>query len=344
MEKKITFDISIPALIKIFGVILGLLFLFLIRDVLLVLFIALALFVALDPIADFFQTRLKIHRAVAVSLIYVVLIGIIILAILLLIPPLVTETNQLIENLPGYFEKIAPFLEPFQKSLDSGAAATSQDVFKSISEQLGKISSSIFSATLDVFGGVVSIITILVISFYMLVGERASKQFILSVLPVKNRELAVNIIKKIGEKVGGWARGQMLLSLAIFIATLIGLLILRIPYALPLAIFAGITELIPVIGPFLGALPAVLIAFTINPWLGAAAIVLYVLVQQLENHVLVPNVMKKTVGLSPVVVIIAILVGAKLMGILGVFVAVPVTASLAVLGEEIFGKQEGKKS
>jgi len=339
-EKKITFDISVAALIKVFGVALALFLLFLIRDVLLVLFIALALFVALDPIADFLQQRIKIHRVVSVSLIYIILAGIIALAILLLIPPLVTETKQLIDNLPSYFDKIAPILQPFQKSIDSGAVATSQDIFKSISDQLGKVSSSIFSATLDVFGGVISIITILVISFYMLVGERASKEFVVSVLPAKNRELAVSIMKKIGEKVGGWARGQMLLSLSIFVATLVGLLILQVPYALPLAIFAGITELIPIIGPFLGGIPAVLIAFTINPWLGVATIILYTLVQQLENHILVPNIMKKTVGLSPVVVIIAILVGAKLMGILGVFVAVPVTASLVVLGQEIFGRKK----
>jgi len=338
-EKKITFDVSIPALIKVFGVALVLLLLFLIRDVLFVLFIALALVVALDPVSDFIQKNLRVHRVVAVSFVYVVLIGVIFSALILLIPPLVEQTQALVKNLPSYMDKIVPFLQSIGVSVSS-TNSNSQEIANNITQQLGSFSKSIFSVTLDVFGGFVSIITILVISFYMLVGERSNKEFLVSLLPLKNRQYAIEVLRKIGEKVGGWARGQMMLSLVVFIATLVGLLILHVPYALPLAIFAGITELIPVIGPILGGVPAVLVALTVNPWLAVATVVLYVLVQQLENHILVPNIMKKTVGLSPVIVIVAMLIGAKLMGILGIFVAVPVAATLMVLGQEIFGREE----
>ena len=177
----------------------------------------------------------------------------------------------------------------------------------------------------------------------MAVDDQAIKKAIRSVLPIDYQPYSMHLINRIQEKIGLWLRGQIFLSLVIFAVSWIGLSILGVKYALVLAVFAGVTEIIPYLGPFIGALPAVFIAFTQSPLLGIITIVLYIVIQQAENYFLVPKVMQKAVGLNPIIIIIAIMIGAKLAGILGVLLAVPVATAISVVVRDIFKAREEKE-
>ena len=144
-----------------------------------------------------------------------------------------------------------------------------------------------------------------------------------------------NLTVQIEEKLGGWFRGQLFLSLVIGVLSFIGLSILGISYALPLAVIAGVMEVIPVIGPIISAIPPILIALTISPILGLGVAIMYFVIQQLENHLLVPQVMKRAVGLNPLVVILTIAVGSRLLGFAGALLAVPIAVVIQIVATEI---------
>jgi len=133
------------------------------------------------------------------------------------------------------------------------------------------------------------------------------------------------------DKLGAWLRGQIVLSLAIGVITWFVLTILGIPFALPLAILAGFLEIIPTIGPIIAAIPAVIVAFAISPFMGLVVMLAYVGIQVAENNILVPKIMQKAVGLNPVVILVAILIGANLMGIIGALLSIPLVSAAIII-------------
>jgi len=232
-------------------------------------------------------------------------------------------------NLPIIISKLGPVYQSIQHSIGNY-----QEGLFNLSSQLGKISSGLYSTTLGFVSGIVAFVTILVLAFYMLLEQDAIKNFLHQTVPGERKEKIFEITKKIGQKMGGWLRGQVLLMIIVGVADSIALVSLGIPYALTLAVWGGITEVIPYIGPWLGLAPALIIAFTISPLKGLLILIAYVIIQQLESQFLVPKILGKAVGLSPVIIILALLIGAKLMGILGVIIAVPVAAALSVFIQE----------
>lgn len=157
---------------------------------------------------------------------------------------------------------------------------------------------------------------------------------------VGREERVRKLITNIQEKLGSWFRGQLFLSAVIGGLSFIGLTILDIPYAIPLALMAGIMEVVPVIGPIISSFPAILVALTISPILGLIVGVMYFVIQQLENHLIVPQVMKKAVGLNPLVVILTIAVGSRLLGFAGALLAVPIAVVIQILVTEIIEQQK----
>jgi predicted PurR-regulated permease PerM len=186
-----------------------------------------------------------------------------------------------------------------------------------------------------VFGAVVSAVTVLILSLYMLVEGPTIRRSFLKLFPASTHHRLDGVLQAIGLKFGGWLRGQLFLGLIVGVAVGGGTWAIGLPYPFLLGLAAGVTELIPMVGPILGAIPAVIVALFEPWWRLLAVIALFVVIQQAENHVLVPRVMKVSVGLSPLLTIIAILVGAKLMGILGALLAVPVAAALQVIVGEV---------
>lgn len=316
MPRKI--DISHRTVIFITVFILSLWVIFLIRDLLIILFIALILMSALDPLVNLF-TKLKLPRALGIALTYIIIITVIAGIFATILPALIEQSSKLVVTLPPILSQIFNIAH-----IDKG-------VFQS---QLTSLSANIFSITLSIFDNFLTIIFLLVITFYLLL-ERNNLEDRIASLFVGNEDRTRKLLTHIQEKLGSWLRGQLLLSVIIGVLSYLGLFVLNIPYALPLSIIAGIMEVIPIIGPIISSLPAIIVAATISPVLAMIVGVLYFVIQQLENHLIVPQVMRKAVGLNPLVVILTIAVGARLLGFAGTLLAVPIAVVIQILVTEI---------
>lgn len=316
-------DISHRTVIFIAVFILAIWAIYLIRDLLLILFVAVILMSALSPLVRFF-TNLKIPRALSIAITYIIVIALVSGIIASILPPLIEETKRLIVTLPPLLSQVF--------------SITNIDI-SVLQSWLSDISKNIFSITLTLFDNFLTIIFLLVVTFYLLL-ERDNLEDRIASLFIGRKERVRKSIVQIEEKLGSWLRGQLVLSLIIGILTYIGLTILNVPYALPLATFAGIMEVIPVIGPIISAIPGILIALTISPILSIGVLAWYFVIQQLENHLIVPQVMRRAVGLNPLVVILAIAVGSRLLGIGGALLAVPIAVVLQIIVSEIIEERK----
>ena len=294
MTKRI--DISHRTIIFIAIFLLGVWVIYQIIDLVLLLFVSLILMSALTPLVSML-TKVKIPKALSILFVYIFIL--IILAGLLTVSftPLINETIKLVRSLPPALGGILK-IDQIDQSL--------------IQSQIGGFTGDLISLTKTIFNNILTIVFLLVFTFYLLL-ERENLEKHASRFFIGQEERVRKLLSEIEEKLGGWLRGQIALSLIIGVVTYIGLFLLQIPYALPLSILAGLLEVVPVIGPILAAIPAVVLALTINPVLGAGVAALYLVIQQLENHLVVPQVMKRAVGLNPLVVILAIAVGGRIL-------------------------------
>jgi len=321
-----TIEISISALIKLCLIILLLILLFLIRDILLMFATAIVIASAIRPLVNLFS-KYKIPRALSSLLIYLCIFVIFALVFRLILPPLILQAKQFLYQLPDYMKRINIDISYWQ-SLDN-LERNFIPILNNISSKLGKSAGSMFSAIADIFGGVFSAFIILIISFYLCVDKNGFKGIFLYFTPFDKRDYVSSLIDRVEKRVGKWLRAQILLGAIIGILTYIGLIILKINYPLILALLAGILEIVPYIGPVISAVPAVILGFSQSLILGFWVIVFYIMVQQIEAHIIVPLVMKKAIGLNPIATILALLIGAKLAGILGMILAVPIAATIA---------------
>ncbi|MFC1662694.1 AI-2E family transporter [Patescibacteria group bacterium] len=317
-------DISMSSIIKILIVLIGLAFLYFIRDVALIIFVSLVLASAIDPWIDNLQKKRRWPRWLSILLIFVLAIGIVVLTISLLVPAIANQVGQLTENFPDVINNLLSSVDTETKQ-GNELVNSIQDGLKSISDSLSTIAGSVFSGLAGLFGGIVMLIGVIFLTFYMTMVENGIEKLVRAVSPAQYQPYLLRLVRRIQERLGLWLRGQLILGLIIGALSFVGLAILGVPYALVLALVAGITELVPIVGPILGAIPAVFIALTISPWKALFVIILYIVIQQLENNLIVPKVMQRAVGLNPMVVIIVMLIGAKLAGIMGIIMAVPVT-------------------
>lgn len=329
-----TIDISWQAIGRVVLAVLALALIWQIRDVLALFFVIAVLVAALAPVVDRWSERMP--RLLAVLLIYLAIVIILSAAGLLIVPPLVHEVGQLSTRFPDYFGRLGASFGGLADALGFSAQG-----LEALSQGLANITSTLYSTTVGVIGTIIGFFTIAVVSFYLLLEKRGLRNLIASYLPTRHRARFTALLHEIGLKMGGWLRGQLLLALIVGILDFIGMLIIGVPFALTLGVWAAFTEVIPYLGPVLGAIPAVIIAFVDAPIKGLFTLILFVVVQQIEANILVPKVMGKAVGLSPVVIIFAILIGAKLGGIAGVILAVPAAAAISVLVKEYEGRLNG---
>ena len=342
-KQQVTFNISSLTIIKIIGIFLFLGFLYLIRDVLIVVFISVIFAAALNPLVNFFQRR-KIPRAISISFIYLIILGIIASIIILVVPVFIDQTNQIVENFPQWREKISETLSTIQQT--SKIELSSKKLLpQNLGEDLGQIGQNVFLKIIDIFGGFITFIFILIIIFYLLLEVKAMKKIVQFVIPDKFQFYTIQLFSQMQNKISLWARGQLILCLVIGVLSYVGLLILNVKYALLLALIAGICECIPYFGPILGAIPAIFLAFNQSPLTALLVVVLYFIIQQLENHLLVPKIMGEMTGLNPVLVIIVVLIGQKLYGPVGMLLSIPVATTLFILVKDYFElrKEEERK-
>lgn len=335
--KKVIYEISILSVLKLVLLFVGLWLLYLIRDVLVILLVVGVISVALEP----FVVRLekdRIPRALSVIVIYLALLVVIALAVYFIIPPVANQVKELALNLPYYSSRASEF--------NLGNISPISSILNSASKSLSGVAGGVLSTLVSVFGGIVYAITIFALTFYALVDSEGIRRSIASLIPYGQKDRLQQTINKISEKLGDWLRGQLILMLIIGVVDGSILAILGIQYALTLGLLSGLLEIVPVIGPIVAAVTAILIAFISGEpiWKIITILIAYIVVQQLENNILVPKIMQKAIGLSPIFVILAILIGNRLLGLGGAMLAVPVAAGLQVLLEEYVPQLRGKRS
>jgi predicted PurR-regulated permease PerM len=337
-KAKMVVSVSTATILKVIGILVALAFLFFIRDILLVFFVALIFASAFGPWVDWLN-RKKIPRSIGMLSIYLIALFIVSLVVFLIVPPIAQQTGELSKNFPRYMDGIAKNFSAFK------GLSTQIKSFDSLSQGLNKISENfqanagnVFETLKGIFGGIVSFFLMLVITFYMAVEENAMSKIIMSTVRYKHQPYILGLISRMQKKIGLWLRGQFILCFTVGLMIFIGLEILHVKYALVLAIIAGITEFVPYLGPIIGAIPAVFLAFTVSPALGLVVAVFYYFVQLTENHILVPKIMQKTVGLNPVVSIAVLLIGFKLAGIPGAILSIPVATAASVVIEDMLEK------
>lgn len=300
-------EISAQTIFLTLALILGVWLFVQIRDILYLVFIAFLLMTAMQPLVTFLE-RFRIPKIVSILLVYLVVFGLLGVSIGSAIPQLVVQTSKLVQTLPAVVGKIAPNL-----NID----------ITTITQQIAPLSENLIQVTVGIFSNIFAMVTVLVFSFYFLLERRHAQAVLTDLFGATMGQRFTDILRLIERRLGAWVRGELLLMTFVGVLVYIGLTLLGINYALPLAILSGLLELVPMIGPNLSALPGVLLALAISPWLALLTAGMYFMVQQIENNIFVPLIMRRSVGLSPIITIFALLVGARLGGITGAVLAVP---------------------
>jgi len=355
-DKNITIQITAGTFFKAVLVLLLFWLLFILQDLVLVLLTSVVLASAIEPATKWFG-RYKVPRVPAVLIIYVILITALIGIVYLFIPPLFAEVSRLASTLPEYVRSLDLIQSQAGNITAQGTQLGSnlpqgfsiQEWVKDIQNAVASFSGGALRTVSAIFGGVFSFLLIVVISFYLAVQERGVENFLRIITPTKHERYVLDLWKRSQTKIGKWMQGQLLLGVLIGILVYLGLTVLGVPYAFTLAIFAAMMELIPVFGPVLAAVPAVILGFIDSPTLGLMVIGLFVIIQQFENHLIYPLVVRKVVGVPPLLVILALIIGGKLAGFLGVLLSVPVAAAILEFTNDIqeekarLSKEEEKK-
>ncbi|MDO8488477.1 MAG: AI-2E family transporter [bacterium] len=305
-------------------------FVFQIRGVLLMIFISIILMSALNPAVDKLQ-KWKLPRGLAIVLVYIVFWGILAAIVAGVVPPLVDQTRKLILLLPEAIGRIEFF-------------NTNQQILtEQLLGRLGALPENILRVTVGIFGNLLAVLSTSVVTFYLLLERSQLNQYLGFLLGKDSPTKVTRVINEIERRLGGWVRGELILMLTVGSFTYAGLSLLGVDIALPLAIIAGVLEIVPNIGPVVSAVPAVLIALTIHPLTALATVALYFLVQILENNLLVPKVMQKAVGVNPLVSILGLLMGWQVAGVSGAVLAIPLIIVAQTIGLELFSLKRLEK-
>lgn len=338
MNKPI--EISTGVVIRTAAIILALLFLYFVRDIITLLFISVLLSAVIEPMVNWLQMK-KISRWVGILLIYLALLLLVAIAVYFLIPPLEKQFTDFAKNSPEYIGKMTAPLEKMDIFFErQNISFNARQITDNLSQELYGYSNNIFSTTVGIFTGFLSVIIVLTLTFYMAVEEDGIKKFIVLIVPARHKEYAASLVVRIKAKITRWMHGQLLIMATIFALDFIGLSLVGIPYALFLAIFAGFMELIPYAGPVISAVPGIFLGFMISPFTGLMVFVVYLVAQQFESHVIIPQIMKKAVGLNPIVIILALLIGAKLAGVVGAILSIPIATAIGLFLGDMFNKKE----
>lgn len=334
MERPRVIEISTRTILNILGILVGLAVVWLIRDIVLSVFIALLLAGVLYPFAEWAE-RHRIPKGLAVFFVYILLAGLVIAVTGFLIPALLDQARLLEGSLGGTWGWLRDLIELARETVaNAGLPVAAPASAADLAGQIQSAALRVFATLNDFVGAIANAVIVLVLSFYIIIEDRAAKELFKHIIPDPYQEFATRLVWQVVQKLGDWFRGQLVLSLVIAVCYFIAFSLLGVPYALLLALLAGLLEFIPYLGPFLAALPAVFLALTVSPLKAVAVLAIIILIQQAQNHILVPLVMRKAVGLNPVVSIVSFLVGAKLFGAVGAIFAIPVVTAAVVAWEE----------
>ncbi len=333
-EKKI--EISVGTIFKFFVVLISLAALYVLRDIVLVVLLAVIIASAMEPGAKWFLRR-GVPRIISVLFIYTTIAILLVSSFYFLFLPLLNQSADFLSGLPGYLGELQVW-NPLQDSKiiseNSGLQGISQnfsltEIVEQIDATIGNLSNGFFSTASTIFGGILSFLLVIVLSFYLSMEKDGVTNFLRIVTPMKHESYIIDLWRRSQEKIGLWMQGQILLAVIVAVLVFLGLTLLRVDNALLLAVLAGIFELIPLFGPILAAIPAVTIALLSGSVSSALLVIgLYLIIQQFENQLIYPLVVQKIVGVPPIVSILALIIGGKLAGFIGVIISVPLASMI----------------
>ncbi len=332
--KNTTIQITTGTIIKTVIVLALAALLWTLRDLVLIIITAIVIAASIEP-ATRLLTKRKIPRTLAVLGVYATFFAVFFGTIFFLVPPVLSETTHLLSSAPTYL--------PDLSTVDTGGFLSGfgwQDTAQQVSAIASGESKNFFALMSLIFGGVLGFVLIIVFSFYFALSERGIEEFLRVITPIEHERYILDLWHRSQRKIGLWLQGQFLLAVIVGVLAYLGLTIIGVPYALVLAVVAAVFELIPVFGPILSSVPAIAIALSTGGLTTAIIVAaFYLIIHQFENHLIYPLVVTKVVGVPPILVILALLVGAELAGFLGVLLAVPLAAVL----QELFADLDKKR-
>jgi predicted PurR-regulated permease PerM len=316
-------------------------FLFVIRKVLLLLYVSTLLAIGFSPAVRWIErqrltSRRRLPRWAAILVLYVGFLLLITILLLIVIPPLARQLNELWQRLPEYEDQFQQML------IRTGVIDhpwTGSELLQNIKSP-GVALAGILGALRGVIGMFAALVTVLVLPYYLLVEAKWLQSLLLRLAAPERRQDVARLTRDVTLKVGAWLNGQILLSGVIGISSAIGLWILGVPYFYVLGLIAGIGEFVPIVGPIVASVPAILMGFTVSLKTGLLVAAYFLIQQIIENNVLVPRIMERQVGVSAVTIIVALLIGGELLGVIGAILAVPTAAIVQVILQEYFEREE----
>lgn len=314
-------EISPRTIIFTVSFLLGLWFLYQIRSIVVLIFISFILMTAVNPLVRLAR-KVKIPTILVMLIVYVGLISLITTVVASLVPAVVQQTRGLTQMLPSYLHSLEGV---FNTQFDPNIAGN----------YLSSIPSNILKIAAGAFSNILNILAVFFMAYYLVVGRPHLHKYLLRFFPNHNaEERAEDLVLAVERQVGGWVRGELLLMGIIGLMTYIGLVLLGIPYALPIAVLSGLLEAVPNIGPTIAAVPAILMGLTVSPVVGLGALAMSILIQQLENNLIVPKIMQSATGTQPLVTIVVLLIGFTLGGIAGAVLAMPLFLTVQTVIKE----------
>jgi predicted PurR-regulated permease PerM len=282
--------------------------------------------------------RARVPRWLAILVIYLAIVAVIVIAGLMVIPPLIAQAEALWARLPDEFSRFQSFLIHYK--VMSKKVTLAEAVQNAPSGAGGNAVGTVLVAISTVVGGIFALITVLILSFYLLVEAESLFQYVSRFVPASRRSELSAAARAAVSKVSAWLRAQIVLAGVMGTFAAVGLGLMGLPYFYVVALVAAIGETIPIVGPIIAGLAAVAVAITVSPKLALMVGTYFLVLHQLEANILVPKVMERRVGVSPVVVIVALLIGGELWGLVGAILAIPTAAIISIIIEEIVAERE----
>jgi predicted PurR-regulated permease PerM len=299
-------------------------------SLLLIILVAIVFAEGVRPLVNRLHIEMKLPRPAAIAIVYVGLIAVLALLITLFVQPIVDEAKSLAQNLPSYQSKIQSTITSWQQQLNLGGTGA-PNVGNTLAGSLDTAKNVLLTIGGYIVSVLVNLVLVLVIGFLWLVTADRLKAFVVDLLPVQHQALAADVFREMGLRMGGFLRATAINMVVVGVLTGVATTVIGLPSPVLLGIFAGLTAAIPLVGPFLGIVPPLLLALTIGPGHAVLVVVVLLVIQLLDANLVVPMVMNRVVSLPALAVVMSLLIGGALEGLIGALLAVPVASALQVL-------------
>ena len=316
------------------------------RDALLLVYVSALIAMGFSPLVKLIEQphpnagKRRVPRWFAILVIYAAIMAGVVLVGLLVIPPLVAQGSALWAKIPSEFNQLQTFLIRYK--LMTHRVTLEEAVQNAPSGTGGNAVGTVFLAISSLIGGLFGLVTILILTFYLLIEAGTMFDYLVRFVPLGRRGDVITVARQAVLKVSAWLRAQFILAGVMGTFSALGLWLMDVPYFYVIALVAAIGETIPIVGPVIGGITAVAVAISVSPQLAVMVGAYFLVLHQLEANILVPKIMERSVGVSPVAVLVALLIGGALMGLAGAILAIPTAALLSVIIEEIAAEQEAR--